>query len=165
MKVPLLWRRTPILGIYKYIRMTKIFYLTPSLRLLPPNTSYSKTYSLHPSSSMALKKTVMEKRKRIGSSSLVPLPHPKNHDKFITLEAEKLYHESLHNRNFVVECNFSDSNVHFSFMIQEKGWTKFCEHPPPGIALMVKEFHFILRYQIDTIVYVRWPFFNTLTVR
>ena len=51
-------------------------------------------------------------------------------------------------------------------MIQERGWTKFCEHPLLGIAPVVREFHSNLRYQIDTTVYVRgkWVDFSAATI-
>ena len=101
---------------------------------------------LHRYSSMALKKIIPEKRKRIGSSSRAPPPPPENSEKFITREAKKLYHESLFNRTFVVERGIQDSNIYFTFMIRDRGWTTLCAHPQPRIAPVVKEFHSNLQF-------------------
>ena len=133
---------------------------------LPLQKLVSKPDSPILSLSMALKKTVLEKRKMAGSSSLVPPLSPENPDKFITLEAKKLYHESLYNRTFIARRGFSNSNVYFNFMIQENGWTKFCEHPPLVIASVVKEFHSNLRYRMDSTIYVRgkWLNFSAATI-
>ena len=106
---------------------------------LPKANPSKQDYSLI-SSFMAPKKIVPEKRKRTELSSRVPLPPLEKPEKFITLEAEKLYHESLYNRNFFIERGFPNSNVCFNFLIQEKGWTKFCEHPPPRIASVLGSF-------------------------
>ena len=102
---------------------------------------------------MAPKKIVPQKR-RTESSSRTPPPLPEDLEKFITYEAEWLYHESLYNSTFVQKCGFPTSNVYFTFMIENKGWTKLCEHPPPGIALVVREFHSNLRFREDLRVYV-----------
>ena len=130
-----------------------------------PKTGSSKPDSPVLSFSMAPKKTVPEKRTRKGSSSVVPPPPHENPKKIITLEAEKLYHESLYNRTLVAEHGFPDSNVYFKFLIQEKGWTKFCEHPPPRIAPVVWESN--LRYWMDSAVYVRgkWVDFSVATIK
>ena len=96
----------------------------------------------------------------IGSSSCVPLLPLENPEKFITLEMEKLYHESLYNKAFLAEPGFPNSNVYFNFTTHDKGWTKFCENPLPRIAPVVKEFHSNLRYRIGTIVYVRGKWVN-----
>ena len=70
-------------------------------------------------------------------------------------DAETLYRESLYNRSFVLEHGIPNSNLCFDFMIQDKGWTKFCEHPSPRISPVVGEFHSNLMGRIGTIVYVR----------
>ena len=126
----------------------------------------SKSDFLYLSSSMALKKIAPEKRKRTCSSSHAPLLPPKNPEKFITREAEKLYHESLYNRTFVAECGIPDSNVYFNFMIQKRGWTTFCVHPQPRIAPIVREFHFNLWFRVGTTVYVqgKWMDFSAAVI-
>ena len=52
------------------------------------------------------------------------------------------------------------------FLIQEKGWIKLCEHPLLGIAPVVIDFHSNLRYQMDSIVYVRgkWVDFRATSI-
>ena len=114
---------------------------------------------------MAPKKTVPVKRKRMGSSLWAP-PLLDNPEKFITRDAERLYHDSLFNRTFVPERGISNSNVYFNFIIQEKGWTKLCEHPSPGIAPVVREFHSNLRDRIGSTVYVRgkWVDFSVAMI-
>ena len=84
-------------------------FLFPLKELGSPNSGF-----LHLYSSMALKKTVPEKRKRVGSSSRAPPPPPDNPEKFFTREAEKLYHESLFNRTFIEEHDIPDSNIYFT---------------------------------------------------
>ena len=61
---------------------------------------------------------------------------------------------------------FLDSNVYFKFLIQEKGWIKLCEHPLPGIAPVVREFHSNQQYWMDSIVYVRgkWVDFSATSI-
>ena len=43
---------------------------------------------------------------------------------------------------------------------------KFCEHPLPGIALVVLEFHTNLRSRVGSTVYVwgKWVSFNTVAI-
>ena len=137
-------------------------FLAFSLKELgSPNSGF-----LHLYSSMDLKKIVLEKRKRTGlSSRALPSP-PDNPEKFITREAEKLYHKSLFNRTFVVEHDIPGSNIYFTFMIQEWGWTTFYTHPPHGITPVVREFHSNLRFQLGTTIYVRgkWEDFSATVI-
>ena len=97
---------------------------------------------------MAPKKTVLEKRKGTGLSSLAPPPPPDNPEKFITREAEKLYHEFLYNGTFVAECGIPDSNIYFNFMIQDNGWTTFYAHPKIGITPVIREFTLTYSFQL-----------------
>ena len=115
---------------------------------------------------MAPKKSVLVKRKRTRSSLRAPSPTPDNLEKFITRDAESLYHNSLYNKTFVLERGFPNSNAYFSFVIQEKGWTKLCEHPLVGIALIVCEFYSNPRFRVGSTVYVRgkWVDFSTIAI-
>ena len=107
--------------------MSKVFFFfTPHLAILSKNSVFPS----HPLSfSMASKKKVLEKRKRTGSSSWVTPPLPDNLNKFITRDAETLYHESLYNRTFVPDHGIQNYNVYFPFMIQVKGYTNFVSIP------------------------------------
>ena len=109
---------------------------------------------------MASKMTVPHKKRKIGSSFHTTPPLPEDPKKFITHEAEWLYHESPYNRTFVPERGFPTSNVYFPFMIENKGWIKLSENPPPGIALVVREFHSNLRFREGSTVYVRGKWVN-----
>ena len=100
------------------------------------------------------RKQSRRKRKRTGSSSRVPPPLPDYPEKFITRDAETLYHESLYKKTFVQKRGNPNSNVYFNFVIHEKWWTKFCEHPVLGIAPIIREFHSNLWGQISSMVYV-----------
>ena len=115
---------------------------------------------------MAPKKLVPMKRKRSGLSSRAPPPLLNNPEKFISRDAERFYHESLFNRTFIPEQGFPNSNAYFNFTIQERGWTKFCEHLLPRIALVVCEFHSNLRFRVDSTVYVRgkWVDFSAAAI-
>ena len=124
-----------------------------------PNSGF-----LNLSSSMASKKTIPEK-KRTSSSSRAPPPSPDNPKKFITREAEKLYHESPFNMTFIAECGL-DYNLYFTFMIQDRGWTTLCTHPQLGIAPVFRKFHPNLRFRLGTAVYVRgkWVDFSAIAI-
>ena len=130
----------------------------PSKNLVLPNH--------FPLSSMAHKKFVLVKRKRSGSTSQAPPPPLDNPKKFVTRDTEQLYHDSLFNRTFVPKRDFPNFIAFFNFTIREKGRTRLCGHPPPGIALVVREFHSNLRFQVDSIVYVRgkWVDFNAAAI-
>ena len=119
-----------------------------------PKTGIPKPGTPLHTSPMDLKKTVPQKKRKIGSSSRTPSPLPKDPKKFITDQAERLFHESLYNGTFVPEHGFPTSNVYFTFMIENKGWTKLCEHSPPGIAHVVREFHSNLCFWEGSTVYV-----------
>ena len=117
-------------------------------------------------SPMAPKKIVPQKMRKIGSSSRTPPLLLEYLENFITHEVEQLYHEYLYNRTFVSELGFPTSNVYFTFMIENKGWTKLCEHPPPRIAPVVREFHSNLRFWEGSTVYVcgKWVNFDAATI-
>ena len=116
----------------------------------PSLPSKNSVFPNHPPSfSMNPKKIVSVKRKRMGSSSRAPIPLPNNPKKFITRDAERLYHDSFFNRTFIL-----NTNVYLNFVIKEKGWTKLCEHPLPGIAQVVREFHSNFQSRIGSTVYV-----------
>ena len=131
-----------------------------------PRTRPFQVRFLHPSSSMAPKKTVPEKRKMKGSSSCAPPPPLDNPEKFITREAKKLYHESLYNRTVVAKRGIPNLNVYFGFMIQERGWTIFCAHPQLRIGPVVREFHSNLRFRVGTTICVRgkWVDFSATAI-
>ena len=115
---------------------------------------------------MTSKETILEKKGREPDRVHACLPLPENPEKFITRDAKKLYHESLYSKTFIAECGFSNFNVYFNFMIWDKGWTKLCSHPPPRIALIVREFHSNLRYRVGSTVYVRekWVNFSVVVI-
>ena len=130
------------------------------------NFTNQSTKGLITLSPMAPKKSVPVKRKRLRSTSRAPPPPPNNPEKFISGDVEWLYHDSLSNRTFVLERGFPNCNAYFNFTIPEKGWTRLCEHPPPGIAPVVREFHSNLRFRVDSIVYVqgKWVDFNIAAI-
>ena len=75
--------------------------------------------------------------------------------RFISREAERLYHELLCIRSFVLERGFPTSNTFFNFTIQTKGWQTLCALSTPGVALVVREFHSNLRFRVGTTVFIR----------
>ena len=86
-----------------------------------------------------------------------PPPPPLLDDprRFISREAEQLYHESLCNRSFVQERGFPTSNSFFNFTIQTRGWKTLCASPTPGVASIFLEFHSNLPFRFGTTVFVR----------
>ena len=66
---------------------------------------------------MALKKTVPAKRHRSSSTSWAVPPPPDDPRRFISWEAERLYHESLCIHSFVQGLGFPTSNPFFNFTI------------------------------------------------
>ena len=104
---------------------------------------------------MAPKKTVLPKRHRSGSTSRAAPPPSDNSRRFISREAEQLYHESLCIHSFVMEWGFPTSNAFFNFTIQTRGWKTLWAPPTPKVALVVREFHSNLRFRVGTIVFVR----------
>ena len=82
-------------------------------------------------------------------------PPPEDPHRFISWEAERIYHESLFKRSFVLEQGFPTSNVFFNFIIQNRGWQILCAPPVPKVAPVVREFHFNLPFKVDTTVFVR----------
>ena len=51
-------------------------------------------------------------------------------------------------------------------MVWDRGWTTFCTHPQPGMALVVGEFHSNLRFRLGTMVYVKgkWVDFSATVI-
>ena len=84
----------------------------------------------------------------------------------ITWEAEKLYHESLFNKTFIAEHDILDSNVHFTFMFWDQGWTTFYTQPQPRISPAVRELQSNLKFRLGTTVYVRgkWVDFSATMI-
>ena len=108
------------------------------------------------------KKSVLAKRHRFDSTSLAAPPPPDDPRRFISREAERLYHESLCNHSFFSEWGFPASNALFNFTIQNRGWQTLCASPTPEVALIVREFHYNLPFRIGTTVFVqgRWVDFG-----
>ena len=115
---------------------------------------------------MAPKKTVLAKQLRSGSTSKAAPPSPDDLRRFISWEAERLYHESLCNRSFVSTRGFPTSNAFFNFTIQTKGWQTQCVSPTPGVALVVREFNSNQFFRVGTTVFVRgrWVDFGARTI-
>ena len=104
---------------------------------------------------MAPKKTIPAKQHRSISTSRGAPPPPDDPPRFISREAERLYHESLCIRSFVPERGFPTSNSFINFTIQTRGWQTLCAPLTPRLALVVQEFHSNLRFWVGTIVFVR----------
>ena len=104
---------------------------------------------------MAPKKTMPAKRHRFDSTSRAALPLPDDPRRFISREAERLYHKSLCIRPFVTERDFPTSNTFFKVAIQTRGWQTLCAPPTPRVALVVREFHSNLGFRVGTTVFVR----------
>ena len=100
------------------------------------------------------------------SSLRHPLFSPEDLGRFITHEADCLYHDSMYNCTFVLECGFSTSNAYFTYLIQRKGWEKICEHPPKGIAPIICEFHSNLPHKDGSTIYDRGKYvkFDAATI-
>ena len=115
---------------------------------------------------MAPKKTVPTKRHRSDSTSRASPPHPDDSCRFISREAERLYHESLCIRSFVSKRGFPSSNAFFNFAIRTRGWQTLCAPPTPGVAPVVREFHSNLCFRVNTTVFirVRWVDFGALAI-
>ena len=90
-----------------------------------------------------------------GSTSRAAPPPPKDPHRFISREVERIYHESLFNRLFVLERGLPTSNAFFNFIIQNRGWQTLCAPPVPRVALVVREFHSNLPFKVGTTVFVR----------
>ena len=133
---------------------------------LSPKTSAPKLGTHLHTSPMALKKTVPQKKRKIRSISRTPPSVPEDPEKFITHEAERLFHESLYNRTFVPKRGVLTSNVYFMIMIEYRGWTKLCEHFPLGIAHVVKEFHSNLLFWEGSTMYAprKWVNFDAASI-
>ena len=115
---------------------------------------------------MAPKKTVLAKQHRSSSTSWATPPPLEDQCRFISQEAERLYHEPLCNRSFVLERGFPTSNAFFNFTIQTRGWKTLCAPLTLGGALVVREFHSNLRFRVGTTVFVRgtWVDFGAQTI-
>ena len=104
---------------------------------------------------MAPKKTVPAKQHRSSSTSRAAPPPSDDPRRFVSREAERLYHESLCIRSFVPERGFPTSNSFFNFTIQTRGGQTLCAPLTPRLALVVREFHSNLRFWVGTTVFVR----------
>ena len=115
---------------------------------------------------MAPKKTVPAKRNRFGSNSQAAPPPPDDSRRFIFREAERLYHESLCIRSFVLELVFLTSNVFINFTIQTQGCQTLCVSPTPRVAPVICEFYSNLPFRVGTIVFVqgRWADFEAQAI-
>ena len=115
---------------------------------------------------MAPKKTVPAKRHRFGSTFQAAPPPPNDSHRFISREAERIYHESFCIRSFIPEWGFPTLTAFFNFTIQTQGWQTLCAPPTLEVASVVREFYFNLPFRVDTIVYVRgqWVDFGARTI-
>ena len=93
-------------------------------------------------------------------------PPPEDPHRFISREAERIYHESLFNRSFILECGFPTSNAFFNFTIQNRNWQTLCVPPVPRVAPVVREFHSNLPFKVGTTVFVRgrWVEFSAQAI-
>ena len=101
------------------------------------------------------RKSTQAKRQWFGSTSRAAPPPPEDPHRFVSREAERIYHESLFNRSFVPECGFPTSNAFFNFTIKNRIWQTLCASPIPGVALVVREFHFNIPFKVGNTVFVR----------
>ena len=116
---------------------------------------------------MAPKKSVPAKQHRSSSTSQADPPSSDDDPcRFISREAERLYHELLYNRSFIPEWGFPTSNAFFNFSIQNRGWQTLCAPPTPGVASIVREFHSNLRFRVDTTMFLssRWVELGVWTI-
>ena len=104
---------------------------------------------------MAPRKSILAKRQQSDSTSQATPPPPEDPHRFISREAERIYHESLFNRSFIPERGFPTSNAFFNFTIQNRGWQTLCAPPVPGVTPVVQEFHSNMPFKVDTTVFVR----------
>ena len=104
---------------------------------------------------MALRKSTPAKRQRSSSTSWEEPPPLEDPHRFISREAERIYHESLFNRSFLREHDFPTSNAFFNFTIQKRRWQTLCAPPVPRVAPVVREFHSNLPFKMCTTVFVR----------
>ena len=103
------------------------------------------------STTMAPQKSILAKRQRsVSTSCVAPTPLEDPH-RFISREAERIYHESLFNRSFVPERGFPTSNAFFNFIIQNSDWQTLCAPPVPGVAPVVWEFHSNFPFKVGTL--------------
>ena len=99
----------------------------PSTRHFATLSSFSLVFLLffqictHRSTSMAPEKSTPAKQQLSGSTSLAAPPPPKNPHRFVSQEAERIYHESLFNLLFIPKRGFPTSNAFFNFTIQNRG--------------------------------------------
>ena len=105
------------------------------------------------STTMAPRKLMLAKRQCSSSTSQAAPPPLEDPHRFISQEAERIYHESLFNRSFIPERGFPTSNVFFNFTIQNRGWQALCAPPVPRVASVVREFHSNLPFKVDTTVF------------
>ena len=107
------------------------------------------------STTMAPQKSIPIKRQRSGSTSWAEPPSPEDPHRFISREAELIYHQSLFNCSLVPERGFPTSNAFFNFIIQNRGWKTLYAPPVPGVAPVVREFHSNMPFKVDTTIFVR----------
>ena len=109
----------------------------------------------HRLTSMDPRKSTQAKRQWSGSTSLAAPPPPEDPHRFVSREAERIYHESLFNCSFVLECGFPTSNAFFNFTIKNRIWQTLCAPPVSGVALVVREFHSNMPFKVGITVFVR----------
>ena len=116
---------------------------------------------------MAPRKSTPTKRQQSGSTSRASPPPMEDPHRFISWEAERIYHESLFNNLFVSESGFPTSNAFFNFTIQNRGWQTLCAPLVPRVALVVQEFHSNMSFKVDTTVFVRgkWVEFGAQAIK
>ena len=112
-------RRNEYFGPYKYSRDRLFFHL---MFFLAAPLSFLTIFAdmLHRSTSMALRKSTPAKRQRSSSTSQVAPPPSEDPHRFVSWEAERIYHESLFNRLFVQKQCFPTSNAFFNFTTQSR---------------------------------------------
>ena len=115
---------------------------------------------------MAPWKLVPVKRQRSGSTSHAAPPPSNDLHRFISREAERVYHESLFNQSFVPERGFPTSNAFFNYTIKNHDWHTLCATPIPVVAPVVREFYSNLPFKVGTTVFVRgkWVDFSAQTI-
>ena len=108
---------------------------------------------------------VPKKRKTNSSATRTPSP-PQNPAKFITRKAKDQF-QNIRTRPFVVERRFKRHSPNFCmFMNSRLHWSRPCEHPSPGVAPIVREFHANLPNRIGSTVVVKgvWVPFDSATI-
>ena len=88
----------------------------------------------------SMKNMAPKKRQTTPKPTSSP-PLPQNPQKFISKEAEDDY-QFLNHTLVVLERGFPPIASNFGNLLQGiQSWNKLCEHPPLGVAQVVREFH------------------------